>query len=68
VERTKQLFWEWRYGKAVRSGDWKTVQHGDEETWFLFNVVTDPSETTDLASAYPDKLKELVFLFKFWKE
>lgn len=42
---------------ALIMGEWKLV-HSEGGTE-LYNVVQDPSETKDLASAYPDRVKEL---------
>ncbi len=38
----------------------------DEDVWELYHVEEDPSETNDLAVAYPDKLRDLVELW--WVE
>ena len=59
------------YRRALRKGDWKAVYLpksgstyprdgvGDGK-WQLFNLATDPAESTDLADRYADKLQELV--------
>ncbi len=48
---------------SLRRGDWKLVRYGRGEptidSWQLFNLKTDPKEATNIASAYPAKLKEL---------
>jgi len=47
----------------VRMGDWKIrlmePPYGPGE-WQLFNLAVDPTETTDLASKEPEKLKQLL--------
>lgn len=59
------------YRRALRKGDWKAVylpktsssyprDGAGEGTWQLFNIATDPAETTDLATKEPAKLAELV--------
>ncbi|MCD1630310.1 arylsulfatase [Marinobacter shengliensis] len=55
--------WE-LYGRStVRMGDWKIrlmePPYGPGE-WQLFNLAVDPTETTDLASKEPEKLKQLL--------
>lgn len=47
--------------RAVRLGDWKLIVHGGGATtrFELFDVASDPNETTDLAAAKPQKVKEL---------
>lgn len=59
------------YRRALRKGDWKAVylpKSGSayprdgvgEGKWQLFNLATDPAETTDLAASHAAKLAELV--------
>lgn len=67
VERSTALFWEWRNGQAVREGEWKLVKEGLDLRWDLYNIKTDPTETTNLASDYPGKVEELDQLFQQWK-
>ncbi|TCK07411.1 arylsulfatase [Marinobacterium mangrovicola] len=49
--------------QALRKGDWKLVwvKKGPVKTdgWQLFNIASDPGETTNLADANPDKLAEM---------
>jgi arylsulfatase A-like enzyme len=55
--------WELYGRSAVRMGDWKIrlmePPYGPGE-WQLFNLAVDPTETTDLASKEPEKLKQLL--------
>ncbi|WP_281288128.1 arylsulfatase [Marinobacter maritimus] len=55
--------WELFGRSAVRVGDWKIrlleAPYGPGQ-WQLFNLAEDPTETTNLASEEPEKLKELV--------
>ena len=56
------LGWEVYGSRALLKGEWKAVRifppEGSGE-WTLFNVRTDPAETTDLAEDYADVLNEL---------
>ena len=45
--------------RAIRVGDWKLVAKGDDGPWELYNLKTDRCETRNLASAYPDRVREL---------
>ncbi len=67
-ERDRPLFWEWRNGQAVLSGEWKLVRHGLENPWELYRVSEDPAETENLASTFSKKTRELEALFMGWKE
>lgn len=65
------LFWRFGPQKAVRKGDWKLVVSRDFETktetaWQLYNLAQDIGEATDLASAHPEKVKELSSAWDQW--
>jgi len=66
-EREKPIFWEWRNGQAVYYNSFKIVKEGRNNSWDLYNLENDPTETKNLASQYPDKVKELEQLFEEWK-
>ncbi|WMI64518.1 sulfatase-like hydrolase/transferase [Aestuariibaculum sp. YM273] len=70
----------WKYGKqwVVRKGNWKligfpkdTSHKGElnleEDALFLSDLSQDVSEMTNLASKYPEKVKELTQEFLAWK-
>lgn len=44
---------------VVRKGDWKLIKQYQGKEFELFNLASDPYETTDLAASQPDKVKEL---------
>ena len=60
----------WRAGtqKAIRMGDWKLVQEGRSGSAELFNLKTDLSETTDLATKEVAKFDELATKFDEWEK
>ncbi len=66
--RSKPLFWEWSRGEAMREGDWKLVRWGKENQWDLYNVSEDPTETHNLASDDPDRVKSMEQQFMEWKK
>ncbi len=47
---------------AVITNEWKLVKHKKET--YLFNLIKDPGERENIASKYPEKLKELEVIFK----
>ncbi|MEI7533164.1 MAG: arylsulfatase [Verrucomicrobiae bacterium] len=44
--------------RAIRMGDWKLVAD-HKQPWELYDLSVDRSETKNLASAYPEKVKEM---------
>jgi arylsulfatase len=60
------IFWEWGRGRAVRKGKWKLVSLKNK--WELYDIDADRTETTDLASGHPDKVRELSALWEKWRE
>lgn len=60
------LFFEHEGNRAVRQGIWKLVSEYPANQWQLYNMQTDRSETNDLSTQYPDKVKELAALYDEW--
>tara|TARA_R110002049_G_scaffold88627_4_gene223493 strand:+ start:60 stop:1481 length:1422 start_codon:yes stop_codon:yes gene_type:complete len=59
------LYWEFHEKggrQAIRKDYWKLVKYKVKETpeYFLFDLSSDPSETTNLSEEKPEKLKELM--------
>lgn len=60
------LFFEHEGNRAVRQGDWKLVSEYPANQWHLYNIVQDRSETNDLATQNPEKVKALTALYEQW--
>ncbi len=65
-EQHKYLYWEFHEEggrQAVRMGDWKLIRQqwkkADKSYFELFNLASDPSETTNVAKANPAVVAEL---------
>ena len=52
--------------RMFRQGDWKIVRTNNE-SWSLFNLKEDLTETTDLATSNPEKLEELIKTLYKWE-
>ena len=66
--REKPMIWEFHgYGGivAVRDGKWKALRRdlarkkGKPADWELYDLSVDPDESTDLAAAFPERVKQL---------
>ncbi len=66
--REKPIFWQWRKGRAVRSGQWKLVALGDPKKalWQLYDMHTDRTETNNLADEKPKVVEQLSMLYEQW--
>lgn len=53
------LYWKTPNAFAIRHGDWKLVVGKKKKDAGLYDLSVDPYEKTDLASAHPERVKEL---------
>ena len=67
LERAEPLFWEHEGHRAVRHGDWKLVASFNEP-WELYNLATDRTEMTNLASVHPEAVQRLSASYTTWAE
>jgi len=73
--QSRTLFWHFphytnqgsRPGGAVREGDWKLIEHYDTGRAELYNLSTDPSETTDLAAKEQQRVSDLRDKLHRWR-
>jgi len=56
------LYWEINDWTAIRQGDWRAVKPNKSQTWELYDVAADPSESKDLAASEPTVLARLTSL------
>jgi arylsulfatase len=66
TQAERPLFWEHFGHRAVRLGDWKVVAASPEEEWRLYNIAEDPTELSDLAGRYPEKVSSMDSLYRKW--
>ena len=54
------LYWEYHGGQALVSGQWKAVRSDTEAALELFDLVADPTESTDVSASHPDVVERLL--------
>jgi len=67
-----ELFWHyphyhgsaWKPGSAIRKGNWKLIVNYEQNSSELYNLESDPFETTNLSENLPDKVKEMRVLLE----
>lgn len=62
----EKLFWKNEMEGAVRDGDWKLLRFPDRPAE-LYNLAEDISENHDLATRYPEKVREMYKLLFQWE-
>lgn len=70
-DATTVTVWELFGRRAVRIGDWKAVwlyEPYGPARWQLYNLATDPSETTDLAVSQPAQLDRMLSAWQEYQE
>lgn len=60
------LYWEHENGRAIRVGNWKMVALRSSNTWYLYDLSTDLTETQNVAIEHPDIVKQLSELWNAW--
>ena len=58
-QKHEYLYWEINGWIAVRQGNWRAIKPAKSTTWELYDVVSDPSESKDLAASNPETLARL---------
>ena len=72
----RPLFWHYphygnqggRPGAAVLLGDYKLIQHFEDDRVELYNVTEDVGETQDLSALLPQKAAELLQILRCWQQ
>ena len=53
---------------AVRWQDWRLYKKYEQDRWQLFDLRSDPRETTDLAAEHPDVVRQMAMRHAQWAE
>jgi arylsulfatase len=65
AERPGPIGYSFKLGRGIRTMRWKLVRLGGA-AWELYDMLADRTETNDLASSMPEKVEEMLALFKGW--
>ncbi|WP_158795540.1 arylsulfatase [Pedobacter sp. L105] len=65
-EGHETLFNEHFGARYARQDNWKLVGLSGDQTWHLYNLAVDKTETKDLAAQYPQKVQQLDSLWNQW--
>jgi arylsulfatase len=62
------LYWAHTDNHAIRRGRWKLVSPDGRDTWQLYDMVEDRTETTDLTDQRPDLAGDLAEQHRAWSD
>lgn len=64
----RPLYFTFRDQAALRMGRWKIIREKPDRPWQLYQLIDDPSESTDLAEMHPDVVDQLAQTFDAYLE
>jgi arylsulfatase len=66
LHRAAPLYWEHEGNRALREGKWKIVAKGPAGAWELYNMEADRTESHDLATQHPARIKGMIARWETW--
>ena len=63
----RDLYWQYKSQRAIRSGEWKLVSLAPEEIPQLFNLKNDPEEAHNLEKTNPELVRKLTQKLTDWE-
>jgi len=67
LDADRPIYFEHEGNRGVRQGKWKLVAVRDK-AWELYDMDADRSELNDLSGSMPEKLGEMIEMYKAWTE
>ena len=65
LTRETPLFFQYGSWQVIREDSWKLVQH-KSDPWQLYDLSRDRTETRNLASAFPERVLQMMTRWKDW--
>ncbi len=65
LQRPQPIFWEHEGNRAIRDGAWKLVSKHPGD-WELYDTTIDRTETNDLATKQPERVKSMAAQWDAW--
>ncbi len=62
------LCWSTIQNQAIRMGNWKLVNARHQQPWQLYDMQADATETTNLASNQPERVRAMSEEFQKWRK
>ncbi|MBC8413830.1 MAG: sulfatase [Nitrospira sp.] len=59
-------YWHMTPASAVRRGDYKLIEHFEDDSIELFNLANDQKESRNIAAHFPEKTQELTSILRNW--
>jgi arylsulfatase len=67
LRREQPIFWEHEGNRAIRIGTWKLVsKHDVGGSWELYDIDADRTESNNLASRHPERVKDMATQWEVW--
>jgi len=60
------LYWHFSGNRAIRQTKWKLVWDKSFKQWELYDLITDRTESYNLAASYPNRVKQMQTLYHTW--
>jgi arylsulfatase len=60
------VYFEHEHNRAVLAGGWKLVSRRSRDSWELYDMAADRTETRDLAAQDPDRVRRMASLWQDW--
>ncbi len=68
VAGTTRMYWRAVPSSMIMRGDWKLIHYFEDNSFKLYNLVKDVSESKDLSPEFPEIVKSLTEELRIWQK